>query len=447
MRKAWVPGWGVLFAALLLYGCGGGDPGNAGAGGAVSPEQGACSLDSQKAWLLAYMSDQYYWFDHLGARNERAPDAESYFRSLLYTPIDRYSSSQPTQSFVQVQSEGTRTGYGYSLVWIEAAEPVLRVRFVEPLSPVGKAGLRRGDTVLSIDGYGPQEIVAGTPGPVSAEGIPRSFRVRGVTGVERSLTALSGTYPITTVPASRLLPLEGSPEASKVGYFVYQNFISSSADALRSVFQDFADAGIGELIVDLRYNGGGSVSMARNVASMIGGSGLSGRTFAEFRFNVRHPERNFSYYFTADPLVLPAAPLQGLKRVVIITSPATASASEIVINSLQPFTNVVLIGETTFGKPYASQPRDYCGITYAAVNYEAVNARGEGGFINGIEPTCMAPEDFEHDLGDANEGRLAAAMAYIRTGACPPAAGQFAASRARAAQVYGETDPPLLIID
>src|SRR3990172_10830081 len=104
MCKVWIRLIPIVLVALLLASCGGGDPGNAGAGGGTgSPEQGACSLDGQKAWLLAYMADQYYWFDHLGERNERAPDAESYFRSLLYTPIDRYSSSQPTQSFVQVQ--------------------------------------------------------------------------------------------------------------------------------------------------------------------------------------------------------------------------------------------------------------------------------------------------------------------------------------------------------
>ena len=439
----WLSSWfETVLAACLLAGCGAFDED-------FSNEP--CSIPAQRSWLQEYMNDQYFWYANLGLPDESAPDMDGYFQSLLYRPTDRYSFSQPAPQFFQFFSEGTRTGYGYSLVFADASQASLRVRFAEPFSPVGLAGLKRGDTVLSIDGYGPAQIVAGTPGAVSTEGIPRSFRVVDGTGTERSFTVNSANYPISTVPNASILSFSSPAGPIKAGYFVYQSFVAPSASALGSVFSQFASLGVNELIVDLRYNGGGRVTVARSLASMIGGSGLDGRTFAEFRFNARHPENNFSLPFTSSELFLPAAPLRGLSRVIVITSPSTASASELVINGLKPFTNVVLIGGTTFGKPYADQPRDFCGTTYSAVNFEFVNALGEGGFVNGFTPMCTVADDLDHQLGDSNEARLAAAISYIRTGACPAAATSRFAEAAGAPPekeaVFGEQDAKRLILD
>ncbi len=448
-----LPSWAcAVLAACLLAGCGSGS----GSGAAAEPvpdstPEAACSETAQRSWLLEYMSDRYFWYADLGIPEESAPDIGAYFKSLLYRPIDRYSFSQPTSTYVQFFSEGTRTGYGYTLVFADASQTTLRVRFAEPLSPVGLAGLKRGDTVLSIDGYGPAQIAAGTPGSVSAAGIPRSFTVIDSAGVERSFTVDSATYPISTVPDSGVLQVPGPSGPVKAGYLLYQSFLSTSAAALGAAFKDFAAQGVSELIVDLRYNGGGRVTVARNLASMIGGSGLDGKTFAEFRFNAKHPESNLTLPFTSRVAALPAAPLTGLNRIIVITSPSTASASELVINGLRPFTDVVLIGGTTYGKPYAFQPRGFCGTTYSAVNYEFVNALGEGGFIDGIAPTCAVADDLDHPLGDSNEALLAAALHYIETGACPvEAIGRFpraAATLPGKEAVFGDQAAEQLILD
>ena len=441
-----------MLAASLLAGCGAGSGGKATAESVpVSAIDDPCSVAAQRSWLRDYMSDQYFWYANLGVPDESAPNIDAYFQSLLYRPTDRYSFSQPTSDYLQFLRDGTRTGYGYSLVFADGSQTALRVRFAEPYSPVGLAGLKRGDTVLSIDGYGPAQIAAGTPGSVSTEGIPRRFRVVDKAGVERTFTVNSATYRISTVPDRSLLSIGAPAGPITAGYFVYQSFASTSTDALGSVFSDFASAGVSEVIVDLRYNGGGSVSVARNLASMIGGSGLDGKTFAEFRFNAKHIENNVTFPFTSDASLLPAAPLSGLNRVIVITSPSTASASELVINALKPFTNVVLIGATTFGKPYAFQPRDLCGTTYSAVNFEYVNALGEGGFINGIAPTCVVADDLDHQLGDSNEARLAAAINYIKTGAClGDATGRFTQSAGTPPEkeaVFGDQTAKQLILD
>lgn len=445
-------------AALLLAACGGGG-GTAPAVGAAESNPplaapASCAVADQRNWLAGYMSDQYYWYDKLGQANGAAASMDSYFNSLLYQGVDRYSYTEPTAEFVQFFSTGTYVGFGYSLAWSDASQTLLKVRHVEPLSPVGLAGLKRGETIVSIDGYNPAQIVAGTPGRVSSAGIPRNFVVRNPAGEQRSFSLVSAEYRYTSVPVSSVLTQSVGGLPVKVGYIVYQQFVNGSAGELATAFNAFAAAGVKELIVDLRYNGGGSVNVARNLASMIGGSRLDGKTFVQMRYNARHPEYNFNYSFTSSAGALPALPLEGLSRVFIIGAEGTASASELVINGLRAHTQVVLIGATTYGKPYGFQPRDACGITYNAVNFESFNALGQGGYSSGIAPDCPAPDDLDHALGDIAEARLAATLAFMQTGSCPVSAAPLAvqrragaADRAPLSTAFGEVPVKRMLVD
>jgi C-terminal processing protease CtpA/Prc len=408
----------LALGLVVLSACGGnGDAADAGATALEAPV--SCSVADQRSWLRGYMADQYFWFDRMGKANAAAPDLTAYFKSLLYPVVDRYSYTEPTTQFVQFYKDGTYVGYGYSLAWSDTTNTSLKVRQVEPLSPVGLAGLRRGETVISIDGYGAAQIAAGTLPRVNDPGIARTFVVRNAAGEIRTFTVMSQEYPYVSVPASGVLTQEVGASKVKVGYLVYQQFVNGSAAELASAFKAFTDAGVKELVLDLRYNGGGSISVARNVASLVGGLGLAGKTFVQLRYSTRHPENNSTYLFSGSKDELPAPPLEGLSRVIIIAAEGTASASELVINGLKPHIPVVLIGATTYGKPYGFLPVDACDLTYNAVNFESVNALGEGGYNSGIAPTCEVPDDLDHQLGDPAEGRLAAALSYVKTGACP----------------------------
>ena len=209
-----------------------------------------------------------------------------------------------------------------------------------------------------------------------------------------------------------------------------------------------------ELIVDLRYNGGGSISVARDLASMIGGIELAGRVFTHLRYNAKHPENNTVYAFSSSSSELPAAPLNGLNRVIFITAEGTASASELVINGLIPHKNVIQIGATTFGKPYGFLPVDACGLTYNAVSFETVNALGMGRYDSGLAPTCEVPDDLDHQLGDPAEARLASALHYIKTGSCSVPGAKASVLRgvtpvgARTVNpAFGEVNPPQMRAD
>ena len=422
-------GLGLLTAALLTS-CGGGS--STGGSSSVSPTPdplagsgypnapATCSVDGQRAWLRDYMNDEYFWYDKQGVPNASATTMDEYLDSLLNKPIDRYSFAESVVASNQFFVEGTRTGYGYALGWADTAQTVLKVRLVEPLSPLGLGKLlSRGDTIVSIDGFTPTQIINGQPGRATTPGVPRSFVVVNDAGVQRTFTVSSVTFKLSPVITSQVFT---AANGDKVGYMLYEEFISTGEAALGVAFNSFRAAGVKHVILDLRYNGGGSTTQARNIASMVGGSGLNGQVFARFRFSAKKSADNFDQLFRVTGL--PAPVLEGIDKVMVITSGSTASASELVINALKPFKNVTTVGSTSFGKPYAFLPRSACEIEYNAVNLDIANAVGFADYSNGFVPACAVADDFSRQLGDPAEGRTAAALAYIDTGQCPAPSGQ-----------------------
>ena len=436
---------------LLLQACGGGSS------PAPAPEPPpseplpplACSVEDQRQSLRAFMNDQYYWYPNLAAADEKADTIDGYFQSMLYKPLDRYSYTQPTTQYTAVFADGRRTGYGYTVVWQDDAHTALRVRNVEPLSPIARAGIVRGDTVLSIDGVGPEGIVGGQLPVVTTAGVPRDIVIRNIAGETRTVRVVSEDFGLTPVAVKSTFEVARDGAPVKVGYLAYHQFVGYSRAALDSAFADFASAGITELVLDLRYNGGGSVLTSRDLAGMIGGPRIADQMYAYLRFNDKQIANNQRVGFS-NAEIPGAYPLpQGVSRVVVITSPGTASASELVINGLKPFMDVVLVGETTYGKPFGFIPRNYCGTISNAVQFETLNSVGFGQYTAGFTPDCAVAEDFDHPLGDPNERRLKAALDYVATGRCSTAQAPMSAriSPKAAARAYGETVPVQMFLD
>ena len=476
-----------VLAGLLLASCGGGGGGSGTAATAPTPvasvspptatqpaasgypgEPASCTLAGQKLWLDAYMADQYFWSADRASPNAAAANPDAYFRSQLFVPTDRYSFSQEVVQFNQFFSEGTRTGYGYSLAFSDNTQTKLQVRTVEPLGPAAAAGLQRGDTVLSIDGFSPTNIVSGSLTSVITSGVTRTFNIQTVSGGTRTFSMVSRNFPLSPVLTDKVLT---AANGAKVAYLAYEDFTTSSLTALGASFSRFRAAGVTELIVDLRYNGGGSVSVARALASMIGGAALDGKVFASIRFNAQNRSSDFDFAFASTRATLPALPLEGLTQVFFITSSNTASASELVVNSLFPFKQVVTIGSTTFGKPYGFQPRSACDTVYNAVNFETFNATGAGRYTSGLPATCNVADDLSKALGDPAERRVAAALGYIQNKTCPAssaasadllatsqnsasdqsipaqAATKKVANQRNTEPAFGEVSPPRMMVD
>ncbi|MGH8370618.1 MAG: S41 family peptidase, partial [Gammaproteobacteria bacterium] len=178
---------------------------------------------------------------------------------------------------------------------------------------------------------------------------------------------------------------------------------------------------VDELVIDERYNGGGLLSVAQHLGSLIASSGDVGQTFAKLSFNDRHSDQDQTYKFDQESNAL------GLSRIVFITTSATASASELIINALAPYVDVVTIGSTTFGKPVGENGFDICKDVLYPMTFKMTNAAGYGDYFDGFAPTCPAVDDLDHPLGESDESSLATALYYIANGNCGPHA--FAVAR------------------
>ena len=227
---------------------------------------------------------------------------------------------------------------------------------------------------------------------------------------------------------------------------LFNDHILTAEDALIDAVNELNGFGIDDLVLDIRYNGGGFLFIASQLAYMIGGStATAGQTFEELQFNDKHPitdpvtgealEPIPFFSVTTDNASLPELNLTN-RRVFVLTGAGTCSASEAIMNGLRGVdVDVYQIGSTTCGKPYGFYPTDNCGTTYFTIQFRGVNARNFGDYSDGFSPEntqgvvgtvvpgCSVADDFNAQLGDPTEGRLAAALNYRATLTCPPATG------------------------
>ena len=248
-------------------------------------------------------------------------------------------------------------------------------------------------------------------------------------------THSSGPRPVTlTAGAITRTPVQNvqtlAAPNQMVGYLLFNDHIATSEQLLIDAIHQLA--GVTDLVLDLRYNGGGYLDIASELAFMIAGPGTtSGKTFERVNFNDKNPfgvtaaQATTPFHAVSQGFSGPsnqALPSLGLSRVFVLTGGGTCSASEAIVNALRGVNvEVNLIGATSCGKPYGFLPQDNCGTTYFAIQFQGVNDKGFGDYADGFAPTCAVADDFSHALGDPAEGRLAGALRYRATGTCPPA--------------------------
>ena len=375
----------------------------------------SCTTTRQNLFVRDVMFDLYYWYQFLpdvDATRFRSP--EEYLDAVRYRPLDEtfsYIAPRAAQDAFYSNSEFIGIGVSYGLT----AANELRVTQVYPESPAQQGGLARGDRLLAVGGRPVNDLLSsgslGDAFGAAQEGVSVNLLWEKPDGARTQATLVKRVVKIPTVSDTRVFDVNGV----KVGYVFFRNFVEPSFDALDVAVAALKDAGATELVLDLRYNGGGLVSVARHLASLVGGARTAGQTFAEYFHNDRNAFRNEIVTFDAKPNAL------GLSRLVVITTRASASASELVINSLRPFIPVVVIGDRTYGKPVGQYGVNFCDKVLYPVSFSLRNAAGEGDFFDGFAPTCGAGDDVTHQLGDASEASLAEALRYVRTGSCSAA--------------------------
>jgi hypothetical protein len=342
---------------------------------------------------------------------------QNYLDALRYqgsgaVPADHWSYISDSVSYSQFFEEGKTLGYGIFVNGLELELP-LKVRFVELQSPAFTQGLRRGDVILSVNGRPASDLIAANDfsalNPANA-GDTLALEISNSTGA-RAVTLTATNYTLTPVSESRVLTL---PNGKKAGYLLLKDFITQAEAPMTTAFNEFLAVGSTELILDLRYNGGGRISTANVLASLVAGRAQSGKLFTRLNYSAKQASNNASYTLSSAGT--------GFTRVVVITGERTCSASELIVNGLKPYMQVVTIGAQTCGKPFGFSPTSTCGNTISAVNFEAFNSLGEGRYYNGIAANCAATDQFSGQLGDPLEALTATATSYLQNESCPIAA-------------------------
>jgi C-terminal processing protease CtpA/Prc len=226
----------------------------------------------------------------------------------------------------------------------------------------------------------------------------------------------------------------------RVGYLTFDNHTAVAERQLIDAFTTLKSQNVNDLVIDMRYNGGGLLYMAAELAYMVAGPNSKGKVFERLQYNgkVQPPApvlfESTAYGFDA-PNKVPsgtALPTLSLPRVTILTTEGTCSASEAVINALRGVdVQVDIVGSQTCGKPYGFTPVPNCGTTYFSIEFAGVNAKGVGDYAQGFAPTCPVADDLTRELGDRNEALLATALKHRETGACPTQPSSMAMSLAQ----------------
>ncbi len=376
-----------------------------------------CGRFEQNRIVHEAMLDQYYWYDRVPARIDYgAFDSPAETLAFLrYDTLDRFSYVTSQAAFDNLFNNGTYVGYGFGY-GIESGGEVL-LRFVYTQSPAGAAGLERGDEILAANGQSAASITAANGwnsvfGPAEV-GRPLSLQLRRKSGAIENIDLVKAVVTINTVLYSEVI----ASGPNTIGYLVFNSFLNTSPAELDPVFAQFRADGVNRLVLDLRYNGGGSVAVARDLASYIRQTLVDDTDlFVELRFNDRYQDDNFNFYLR------PLGESLGLDQVSVLTTGGTCSASEQVISALRPYLGqVTTVGDTTCGKPVGQVPYEFCDSSLVAVNFASFNANGQGEYFSGIPADCSATDDPRFAFGDGAEPLLQAARYQIDNLACPPA--------------------------
>jgi hypothetical protein len=416
MRKFLV----MTLAALLVAGC------DVSSDDSFTGPPTSCSNIGQKQFVLDALYDWWLWNDDLPANisiADYATPEELVFRvTETYgprrsdgTPVDRFSSVASLVADQQFFGEGKFEGFGFRFNFVDFLPP-FQILGTFADSPAGASALARGQTVITLNGRTPEQIQA-------SEGINAffsnndtvTFVVEDIQGnVLPPIEITRGIVTIDPVPQVRTINIgDGVPP---VGYIQFESFISTAEPVFATAFAEFAAAGVTDIIIDMRYNGGGLVRTAELLGDYLGSVGNPGEVFSRTEFNAdRAPDYNTVDFF-ANPAVA-----NGLNtsRLIVIASGGTASAAELVTNSLIPYAEVWIVGENTFGKPVGQVGIEFCDKILRPTSFLTTNALGDGDYFDGLPVDCPAIDDVSTAVGADDDPRVVAALSVVQTGACP----------------------------
>jgi carboxyl-terminal processing protease len=434
-------------------------------GDPTEPTKVGSTLDLIRDSVYLYANEEYYWHDALPGYAEFKPrsfegssdiaalqsevDAISQFKinPLTGKPYE-YSTSDPGTSKYSFIDNGEVSGelggingdFGFAPFYNDYSD--LRIKYVYAGSPAGKAGIKRGDQIVGIngrtgvdlkydgDGGSGQNLNFVIDAYANSSTIKLTLK-RGNKTFDASLNV--SEYTINPVMATKVID---AGSGHKIGYIVFSSFTSmdNAKAKLDAAFSTFSSSNVTDLVVDLRYNGGGYVATSEYLSDLIVPSSKNGSLmyttyYTDNLQNDKHPLLDKIYNIGADDFKpennkvnFSKAGGVNAKRVFFIVTGNTASASELTINNLIPVMDVKLIGMQTYGKPVGFFGLDINKYQLYIPEFETKNSLDKGGYYTGMLPSTTAypgVEDYDDvtkDFGDPTEGLLAHAISYVKTG-------------------------------
>ncbi len=394
--------------------------------------------------VYLYSKEVYLWNDLIPSYNQFNPrqykgsselaSAENVMDAIRdLQPNDRFSFVTTIEESNSIQT-GEDVDYGFFVkaASVDVSAPLDSiywfVTYVYDKSTAGTAGVERGWIVNKIGGTQLSYDQA------SANILNNTFFGTATTAsfefIKPDKTATTISLSKTSFTANSVLYRNViNTDGKKAGYLVFNQFFGQpSRNELGTAFTYFQSQGINELIVDLRYNRGGSTATQDTLANLIAPLAANNQKMYTYQFNEQLKQGNFpllkkkpdfqntSFAESVNTVTYEKAGTLNLSRVFFIVSGSSASASELLINNLKPYMDVKLIGDTTYGKPVGFFPIDISSYAIYPVSFRTVNSAGNADYYNGFAPDKTAADGVSKNWGDVTDPSLAAALSYISTG-------------------------------
>ena len=450
MKKVW-NGTSAIAILAFLSACGGsgGDdrsavtlPTGTTPPGTTAPPTAVagCSLGERQSFALAQLRENYLFPDLLDTSVNPAnyTTVQAYIDALV-APARAQNKDRFFTYITSIAQEdafyasGASAGFGFRVTSNVGEGRVIVAETFEN-TPAFAAGIDRGAEILAIGG-GPTDLVtvkdilaADGPNGVSRAlgpgdvGVTRVLRVREKDGTVRDVTLAKAQFEIDPV-SDRYGAVVINDGGKKVGYINLRVFIGEPAERdLRAAVARFKAEGITEVIVDLRYNGGGLVRIAELLTNLLLGNRRTTDVQSYTTFRPSKSSDNQTTFFKPQPESIAAT------KIAFIGTGASASASELVMNAVLPYlgANAALIGSNTFGKPVGqiAIDRAQCDDRLRIIAFATQNANRQGDYFNGLaskfQSTCRAPDDLANPLGTSQEGSIKTALDFLAGRACTP---------------------------
>lgn len=437
--------------ALALAACGGGGssappiaaPGPAPTPPSTPPSTGTCAISNQIAFADDVLNDWYLFPDLLdNTVNQASFDTVQAFLNARVAPARDANRDQGFTFATSIAEEtaliqsGSSAGFGVRLSFDFDNNRLFILEAFEN-APGFQAGIDRGTEILAIGtdssnlqtvsdllASGGSGAVIDALGPLDA-GVTRVLRFAQANGTVIEASVAKADFSLDPI-SDRYGAVILEDGGRNIGYLNLRTFIVGGAsDQLRDAFQLFASNNVTELILDFRYNGGGLVNVAETLGDLMGRDSVD-QIFSQTVLRQERSDNNETRLFRSE---LNALQPEGL---VLIGTQNTASASELVTNSMIPYladTRIALVGENTSGKPVGQFAFDLaeCDLRVRAVTFQTLNADDEGDYFDGLAGvmpnTCVADDDFRTPLGDPNEASISVALDFLAGRSCTPISG------------------------